>query len=151
VRPRFPHRYEAGKKQFQDVFVVHVIEARHAIRDAAWLQKNPRARADDLMEAFSDRRIAGIISIIGGDESMRLWPYLDFDVQSKGIPWILGHDGFPPRVSSRGPHLVLWTCLHGRLRRERRHVSLYGRVREEDSLLVRFDRSDQAEHARVDG
>lgn len=87
----FPHRYEAGKKQFEDEFGVHVIEARHALRDAAWLEKNPKARADDLMEAFADRRIAGIVSVIGGGESMRLWPYLDLHVITANPKVFLGY------------------------------------------------------------
>ena len=87
----FPYRYEAGKKQFEDEFGVHVIEARHALRDAAWLEKNPKARADDLMEAFADPGIAGIISIIGGDESMRLWPYLDLGVITSNPKVFLGY------------------------------------------------------------
>lgn len=87
----FPHRYQAGKKQLQDEFGIQVIEARHALRDAGWLERNPRARADDLMEAFADRRIAGIISVIGGNESMRLWPYLDLDVITSNPKVFLGY------------------------------------------------------------
>ncbi len=87
----FPHRYEAGKKQFQDEFGVKVIEARHTLRDAAWLERNPRARADDLMEAFADGKIAGIISVIGGSESMRLWPYLDLNVIASNPKVFLGY------------------------------------------------------------
>jgi muramoyltetrapeptide carboxypeptidase LdcA involved in peptidoglycan recycling len=87
----FPRRYEAGKKQFQEEFGVHVIEARHALRDAAWLEKNPKARADDLMEAFADHRVAGIVSVIGGNESMRLWPYLDFDIITSNPKVFLGY------------------------------------------------------------
>jgi muramoyltetrapeptide carboxypeptidase LdcA involved in peptidoglycan recycling len=87
----FPHRYEAGKQQFQEEFGVHVIEARHALRDAAWLERNPKARADDLMEAFADPGVAGIISVIGGNESMRLWPYLDFNVIRSNPKVFLGY------------------------------------------------------------
>ncbi len=58
----FPHRYYAGKQQLQDTFHVRVIETRHALRDAGWLAKHPEARADDLMEAFANPEIKGIIS-----------------------------------------------------------------------------------------
>ena len=50
-----PHRYEIGKKQFSDEFAVEVVETRHALRDPTWLARNPKARADDLLEAFADR------------------------------------------------------------------------------------------------
>lgn len=73
----FPHRYEVGKRQLEERFGLEVVETRHALRDPDWLAKNPRARADDLMEAFADPSIRGIISIIGGDDSIRLLPFID--------------------------------------------------------------------------
>ena len=73
----FPHRYAAGKRQFEEEFRVAVTETEHALRDPDWLARNPRARADDLMAAFADPGVDGIISTIGGDDSIRLLPYLD--------------------------------------------------------------------------
>lgn len=75
-----PYRYEAGKRQLQDAFGVTVVETRYALRDPDWIWRNPQARADDLMEAFADPSIKAIISIIGGDDSMRILPYLDLNV-----------------------------------------------------------------------
>jgi muramoyltetrapeptide carboxypeptidase LdcA involved in peptidoglycan recycling len=75
-----PHRYAAGKRQFEEEFGCHVIETRHALRDATWIAANPRARADDLMEAFADRSIRAVISTIGGDDSIRVLPFLDLSV-----------------------------------------------------------------------
>ena len=76
----FPHRYEAGKGQLQKEFALKVMETRHALREDAWLHNNPKARADDLMNAFADPSIKAIISTIGGDDSIRILPYLDLDV-----------------------------------------------------------------------
>ena len=76
----FPHRYAAGKRQFEEEFGVAVTETAHALRDPDWLARNPQARADDLMAAFADPGVDGIISTIGGDDSIRLLPYLDTDV-----------------------------------------------------------------------
>ena len=75
-----PHRYAAGKRQFEDEFGCRVVETRHALRDAAWIAANPKARADDLMEAFADTSIRAIISTIGGDDSIRILPFLDLGV-----------------------------------------------------------------------
>lgn len=72
-----PHRYEVGKKQLQDEFGLIVVEMPHTLRDAGWLYRHPQARAEDLMMAFSDPTIKGILSTIGGDDSIRLLPYLD--------------------------------------------------------------------------
>ena len=74
------HRYEAGKKQLQDEFGLVVVEMPHTLRDAGWLHRNPQARAEDLMAAFRDPTIKGIICTIGGDDSIRLLPYLDLNV-----------------------------------------------------------------------
>lgn len=75
-----PHRYEAGKQQLQAEFGVQVVEMPHTLREATWLYHNPQARADDLLAAFADPTIKGIISTIGGDDSIRLLPYLDLEV-----------------------------------------------------------------------
>lgn len=76
----FPHRYEIGKQQLQNEFGLNVVETPHALRDEVWLHKNPQARADDLMQAFADPTVKAIISTIGGDDSIRLFPYLDLNV-----------------------------------------------------------------------
>jgi muramoyltetrapeptide carboxypeptidase LdcA involved in peptidoglycan recycling len=72
-----PHRYEAGKRQFEEAFGVEVVETPHALRDPEWIRRNPAARADDLMQAFADSTIQGIVSTIGGDDSIRILPFLD--------------------------------------------------------------------------
>lgn len=64
----------------QKEFDLKVIETPHALRDAAWLHNNPKARAEDLMNAFADPSIKAIISTIGCDDSIRILPYLDLDV-----------------------------------------------------------------------
>ena len=87
----FSHRYEAGKRQLQEAFELTVVETRHALRSAEWLERNPRARADDLMEAFADPSIKAIISTIGGDDSMRLLPYLDLEVIRANPKIVMGY------------------------------------------------------------
>jgi muramoyltetrapeptide carboxypeptidase LdcA involved in peptidoglycan recycling len=76
----YPHRYQAGVKQLQAEFDLHVIPMKHTLKDADWLCRNPQARAEDLMAAFSDPCIKGIISTIGGEDSIRMVPYLDFEI-----------------------------------------------------------------------
>lgn len=76
----YPHRYRIGVQQLQDEFGLHVIEMPNTLKDADWLSRNPKARADDLMQAFADPSIKGIFSTIGGDDSIRLLPYIDLNV-----------------------------------------------------------------------
>ena len=75
-----PHRYEIGKKQLRDTFGIKVVETKNALKPAEYIAKNPQARADDLMEAFSDASIKAIISNIGGDDSIRTLPFTDISV-----------------------------------------------------------------------
>jgi muramoyltetrapeptide carboxypeptidase LdcA involved in peptidoglycan recycling len=107
----FPHRFEAGKRQLAERFGLEVVETRHALREAAWLAKHPQARADDLMEAFADPSIHGIISIIGGDDSIRLLPYIDAEVIRSNPKVFLGYSD--TTVSH-------WACFNAGL------VSFYG-------------------------
>ncbi|KFC72264.1 Microcin C7 self-immunity protein MccF [Devosia sp. LC5] len=76
----FPQRYEAGKRQLEAAFGVSVVEMVHTLADADRVAANPQARAQDLMAAFADPSIAGIFCTIGGDDSIRLLPYLDLAV-----------------------------------------------------------------------
>lgn len=76
----FPHRYEAGKRQLMETLGLEVIETKHALKPPEWIEQSPQARADDLMEAFQDESIKAIISIIGGDDSIRTLPHIDLDV-----------------------------------------------------------------------
>ncbi len=76
----FPQRYQAGVQQLQKEFGLQVVEMPNTLKDATWLARNPKARADDLMQAFADPTIKGIIATIGGDDSIRLRRYIDYDV-----------------------------------------------------------------------
>lgn len=78
---KFSYRYQSGKRQLAETFNVNVIETKHALRSPEWLARNPQARAEDLMEAFANPSINGIISAIGGDDSIRITPFLDLDIK----------------------------------------------------------------------
>ena len=66
----FPHRYQIGVQQLQDEFGLQVVEMPNTLKDADWLARNPKARADDWMQAFADPSIKGIVATIGGDDSI---------------------------------------------------------------------------------
>ena len=87
----FSYRYEAGKKQLEEVFGVKVVEMPNTCKPDEWLQQNPQARADDLMQAFSDPNIDAIFSTIGGDDSIRLLPYFDLEVIKNNPKIFMGY------------------------------------------------------------
>lgn len=75
-----PHRYEVGKKQIENEFGLQVVEMKNTLRSSEWLYKNPKARAEDLMQALEDSSIKAIISNIGGEESIRTLPYINQEI-----------------------------------------------------------------------
>jgi muramoyltetrapeptide carboxypeptidase LdcA involved in peptidoglycan recycling len=87
----FPHRYEAGKRQLEAAFGVEVVEMPHTLAGAASLAADPAARADDLHRAFADPDIAGVVSTIGGDDSIRLLPHLDLELLAANPKVFLGY------------------------------------------------------------
>ena len=113
-----PTRYEQGKKQLQTMFGLEVVETTHALKSAQWLSDNPRALAQDLMEAFADPAIKAIISAIGGDDSCRILRYIDLETIKQNPKIFLGFS------DSTITHLL---CLKAGL------TSFYG-----TSLLVGF-------------
>jgi len=73
-------RYHQGKKRLEEEFGLIVVEMENTLKGTEYLYQHPEKRAEDFMNAFRDETIKGIFSCIGGDESIRLLPYIDFDV-----------------------------------------------------------------------
>lgn len=71
-------RYRQGVKRLEEVFGLEVIAMPNSLKGEAYLYEHPEARAADLMDAFRDERIKAIIANIGGDDSIRLLPHIDF-------------------------------------------------------------------------
>ena len=87
----FPHRYQTGKKQFEETFGLKVIEMPHTLCPPEELDKNPEARADDINAAVKDPDIKAIIATIGGEDSVRLLPYLDYNAISENPKFFIGY------------------------------------------------------------
>jgi muramoyltetrapeptide carboxypeptidase LdcA involved in peptidoglycan recycling len=75
-----PHRYQAGKRQLAETFGLNVIDTPHALADPGWLHDHPAARATDLHWALENPDVHGIVTAIGGNDSIRLLPHLDLDL-----------------------------------------------------------------------
>ena len=70
-------RYMLGKRRFEKIFNVNVVETPNALRGSQYLYEHPEKRAEDLMWALKDDSIKGIICNQGGDDSYRVLPYID--------------------------------------------------------------------------
>ncbi|MHA6251882.1 S66 family peptidase [Oceanobacillus sp. CAU 1775] len=84
-------RYEQGVKRLEEVFGLEVIPMPNSLKGADYLYQNPEARAEDLMTAFKDDSIKAIFSNIGGDDSIRLLPYIDFEVIRENPKIFMGY------------------------------------------------------------
>ncbi|MGM7723684.1 S66 family peptidase [Metabacillus sp. Hm71] len=78
--PEIRWRYEQGVKRLEAVFGLNVIPMPNSLKGGDYLYHHPQARSEDLMTAFKDKKIKGIFANIGGEDSIRLLPYIDFEV-----------------------------------------------------------------------
>lgn len=84
-------RYNQGKKRLEDEFGLKVVEMPNTLKGTEYIYSHPEKRAEDLMEAFADNSIKGIFSCIGGYESVRMLPYINFDVIRKNPKIFMGY------------------------------------------------------------
>lgn len=87
----FRYRYEIGKERLEKVFGLNVITMPNALKGSKYLYEHPEARAKDLMDAFKDENIKAIISMIGGDDTIRLIPYIDYDIIKNNPKIFMGY------------------------------------------------------------
>lgn len=73
-------RYNIGKKRLEEEFGLQVVEMPNTLKGTDYIYNHPEKRAEDLIAAFEDKSIKGIFSCIGGSESVRMLPYIDYDV-----------------------------------------------------------------------
>lgn len=75
----FFHRYEIGKQRLENEFGLRTVTTPNALLGTNKTHLYPELRAKDMMNAFVDPKINAIISNIGGDDTVRLLPYIDFE------------------------------------------------------------------------
>jgi muramoyltetrapeptide carboxypeptidase LdcA involved in peptidoglycan recycling len=63
----------------------------NCLKGSDYLYNHPEKRAEDLMTAFSDPAIKAVFSCIGGDESIRMLPYINFDIIKNNPKIFLGY------------------------------------------------------------
>lgn len=84
-------RYELGKKRLEEIFGLHVIETPNALKGNDFIFRHPQSRADDLMWALKNPDAKAIIVNMGGDDSYRLLPYIDFDIIHSNPKIMMGY------------------------------------------------------------
>jgi len=88
---KFPHVYKQGIKNIEEIFGLTVVEYPTAKMSDNQLYNNPKLRAEDINKAFADSSIRGIITTIGGDDSVRILPFLDKNTIKKNPKLFMGY------------------------------------------------------------
>ena len=98
----FPWVYEQGLERLRNIFGLEPVEYPTARKCPEYLSKNPKARAEDINAAFSDPSIKAIIATIGGNDQIRILPYLNKEVIYANPKIFMGYS------DCTNLHLFLW-------------------------------------------
>lgn len=78
--PQFIHKYHLARERLERDYGLQVVAMPNTLKGRDYLYRHPEARAQDLMDAFRDPEVKAVFTAIGGDDTIRLLPYIDFDV-----------------------------------------------------------------------
>lgn len=76
----FIHRTRLGIKRLKEEFGLCAVPMPNSLKGLEYLYANPKARAEDLMQAFSDDKYSAVFCMIGGDDTVRTLPFIDFEI-----------------------------------------------------------------------
>ena len=77
IKHRFPEAFEKGLEVLRDGFELEPVIYPTAEKDTEYLKENPEEKAEDIMKAFEDPEIKGLIAVTGGDEQLRILKHLE--------------------------------------------------------------------------
>lgn len=87
----YPQRYAAGIKQLEEEFGLIAVQAPNAMLGVQENFDNPQKRAEDINWAVKNKQIKAIIPVIGGDDAVRLLPFLDYLAIKENPKILLGY------------------------------------------------------------
>lgn len=86
----FPHVYENGIKVLKE-WGLEIVEYPTAKMGAGFLRENPQVRAKDINDAFANPEIKAIFASIGGDDSVRILPFVDKKIIAENPKILMGY------------------------------------------------------------
>lgn len=87
----YPQVFDSGLAQLRELLGITVQEYPTTRMTPTELHDNPRRRAEDVNAAFADPSVQAIIASIGGDDSVRLLPYLDAQIIRANPKILMGY------------------------------------------------------------
>ena len=85
------HKYYIAKERLENDFGLKVVTMPNALKGSEFIYEHPEARAKDLMDAFTDKTIKGIFCAIGGNDTIRILPYIDYEVIKNNPKIFMGY------------------------------------------------------------
>ena len=85
------HKYYIAKERLENDFGLEVIPMPNALKGTEFVYENPELRAKDLMSAFQDKTIKAIFCAIGGEDTIRILPYIDFKIIRENPKIFMGY------------------------------------------------------------
>ena len=85
------HKYYIAKERLENDFGLEVVTMPNALKGTEYIYNHPEERAKDLMDAFKDESIKGIFCAIGGDDTIRLLPYIDYEIIKNNPKIFMGY------------------------------------------------------------
>ncbi len=75
----FIHKFHIAKERLENDFGLEVVCMPHTLKGSEFVVHHPELRAKDLMDAFTGKSISGIFCAIGGDDAIRMLPFVDLE------------------------------------------------------------------------
>ena len=85
------HKYYIAKERLENDFGLEVIPMPNALKGTEFVYEHPELRAKDLMSAFQDKTIKAIFCAIGGEDTIRILPYIDFKIIRENPKIFMGY------------------------------------------------------------
>ena len=88
--PAVRWKYDLGVFRLQELGL-RVIAAPNSMKGTEYLSRNPGSRAEDILWAFENKEVKAIIANIGGNDSIKVIPYIEPRVISENPKIFIGY------------------------------------------------------------
>ncbi|MDU1910909.1 LD-carboxypeptidase [Fusobacterium sp.] len=87
----FIHKFYIAKERLEKDFQLEVICMPNALKGSEFIAQHPELRAKDLMDAFLDKSISAVFCAIGGEDTIRILPYIDLEIIQNNPKIFMGY------------------------------------------------------------
>ena len=101
---KFPHVFDRGLDNVRRLLEVEIVEFPTARMPNDELYLNPKQRAEDINRAFADPTISAIFASIGGDDSVRILPFINFDSALRNPKILMGYSDTTTLTATLAAH-----------------------------------------------